>query len=101
MWSIPNSCRGTLYPLYLCNDVVREGFDVPEPPPTLPELLHKHLLHLASPGREGFVQLKHLKLLMEDSIHLSFSGMLGFEKVEGGLICLNHPELLHKHPVHL
>ena len=37
----------------------------------------------------------------KNSTHLAVSARMWFEKVRGGSMCLNHPELVHKHPAHL
>ena len=35
------------------------------------------------------------------NLNLAISAMMWFEKVRGGSMRLNHPDLVHKHPAHL
>ena len=60
---------------------VSKRFDVLEPPRTQPELVHKHPVHIASPGREGSVKFNHPELKQQNWTHLDINGVVSFEKV--------------------
>ena len=39
--------------------------------------------------------------MFKNSTHLAISSIMWFEKVQRSSMCLNYPELVHKHPAHL
>ena len=70
-----------------------------------PEFVHKHPAHLASPVKMKLENVRYSRTTKnsceKNTTHIAISVMMWFKKVRGGSMCLNHPELVHKHPAHL
>ena len=67
-----------------------------------PELVHKHAAHFASPLKVYLEKVRWSRTIPNSclrTLHTLLS--LWFEKVWGGSMCLNYPELVHKNPAHL
>ena len=99
-------------PCYLCEDVVREGSMMLEPPQTgayctlhtlyplkrCTQVPYTPCSHCEDEVREGSVQSNHSELTSKTSTHLSFSALKWFEKVCRGL---NHSETVYRYATHL